>query len=124
MDRFGARTKFSLSYVLFALLAVVLFQELMSAREERVPYSRFRADLAAGRIAEVTIEEQRLLYTVAAKTSESESGNVAEPSGGTSFTVVRVEDDTLVSDLVAAGVRFEAKAARGGAQASRLSRER
>ncbi|HSF15086.1 MAG TPA: ATP-dependent zinc metalloprotease FtsH [Vicinamibacteria bacterium] len=102
--RKGARTQFSIAYVLLALSLVFLVQGLVArwlGRAQEVPYSQFRDDLANGRIAMVTFEEQRIVYTLR-ETSEGESvdGN---------FTTVRVDDPELVQRLLEAGIEFQAE---------------
>jgi cell division protease FtsH len=101
------KARFSVLYVVGALLAVLLLQEYvigpMAAGEEEVPYSQFRQDLADGTIAEVTVEPERILYTV------SQSGDATDETA-TERKVVRIEDDDLVEELVDAGVEFQARA--------------
>jgi len=101
------QARFSLLYVIGALLAVVLLQEYligpMMAKEEEVPYSRFREDLAAGAITEVTVEPERILYTVSEPGDESEEASKTRKA-------VRIEDEDLVEELVEAGVEFQARA--------------
>ena len=62
------KARFSLIYVVGAILAVLLLQEYviapMTASEEEVPYSQFRQDLEAGIIADVTVEPERIVYTL------------------------------------------------------------
>ncbi len=94
MDRrLGARTKFSLVYVVVAVIAMALVQEFLVGPllkgEKEVPYSQFRDDLAAGRIKEVTIEGDQIIYELRG----------SEGSGG-SFNAVRIEDHDLVERLV------------------------
>jgi cell division protease FtsH len=100
------RARFSLIYVIGTILAVLLLQEYvigpMAAGESEVPYSQFRHDLAAGTINEVTVEPERILYTV------SGSGDDADETEQRR-KVVRIEDDALVGDLVDAGVKFQAR---------------
>ena len=75
---------------------------------ETVPYSEFRDDLDGGRVTYVTLRAERLTYS-------------KEPSPGTAdgedqapvYEVVRVADETLVEDLMALDVDFEAVAPPG-----------
>ena len=101
------QARFSLIYVVGAILAVLLLQEYliapMMAGEEEVPYSRFRQDLATGAIAEVSVEPERIVYTM------SESGEEAGEAVKTR-KAVRIEDEDLVGELVEAGVEFQARA--------------
>jgi cell division protease FtsH len=100
------QAKFSLLYVVGAVLALLLLQEYvigpMTASEEEVPYSQFRQDLAAGAVAEVTVEPERILYTVTEPGDESDE--VAKTR-----KAVRIEDEDLVEELVEAGVEFQAR---------------
>ena len=103
MDRrLGARTKFSLVYVVVAVVAMAVVQEFVVGPllkgEQEVPYSQFRDDLAAGRITEVTIEGDQIIYEL--RGTEGSDG---------SFNAVRIEDHELVERLVEKGVTFEAK---------------
>ena len=105
-NRQKLQARFSLVYVVGAFVAVLLLQEYvigpMTASEEEVPYSQFRQDLAAGTIAEVTVEPERILYTV------TDSGK--DPGAeATARKTVRIEDEDLVEELVEAGVEFEAQ---------------
>ncbi len=100
------QAKFSLIYAIGAVLAVLLLQEYVigprMATEEEVPYSQFREDLAAGVIAEVTVEPERILYTV--PDSEGATGDEEKTR-----KAVRIEDEDLVEELVEAGVEFQAR---------------
>ena len=104
-DKDRARTQFSLGYFIVALLAFLFLQEYvvgaLGAREQEVPYSTFRQDLAQGQVEKVTVEPERIVYS--AKGPEDES----EEAGGLR-KAVRIEDQDLVRDLVEAGVEFEA----------------
>jgi cell division protease FtsH len=111
------QARFSIIYVIGALLAVLLLQEYligpMMAKEEEVPYSRFRQDLAAGAIAEVTVEPERIVYTIPGEGDETE-----EPAK--TRKAVRIEDEDLVEELVEAGIEFEAKPPSGNILTSLL----
>ncbi len=99
------KARFSAVYIFVAFLALLLLQEFvigpLVAGEEEVPYSRFRQDLANGVIEEVTVEPERIVYTVAEAKDDAETT-------GARFKVVPMEDRDLVKDLVEAGVDFEA----------------
>jgi cell division protease FtsH len=121
MDRrLGARSRFSIVYALIAFAALFAFQEyvLRGRGPEEVAYSQFRSDLTERRIAEATIQEERIIYTLlAGQTADAE----AESEQGETFKTVRVEaDESLVADLLAAGVTFEAKAPPSGLLSSLL----
>ena len=104
-DKHKAKTQFSFVYAIVALLALLFVQEYLvggfGAREQEVPYSRFRQDLAQGLVEKVTVEPERIVYAVAvAKDGDEEAGE--------RFKAVRIEDEDLVEELVDAGVEFEA----------------
>ena len=100
------KARFSLIYAVGAVLAILLLQEYVIgpklADEEEVPYSQFREDLAAGAIAEVTVEPERILYTISG--SDDQTGDTAPTR-----KAVRIEDEDLVDELVEAGVEFQAR---------------
>ncbi len=99
------KTRFSFVYVIIAFLALLLLQEYvigpLVAGEEEVPYSRFRQDLAQGLIDKVTVEPERIVYSVTGPEDDTEK---ADPR----LKAVRIEDRDLVRDLVDAGVEFQA----------------
>ena len=99
------KTKFSFVYIFIALLALLLIQEFviapLVAGEEEVPYSKFRQDLAQGLIAEVTVEPERIVYTLTEAEGDTDTT-------GARRKVVPIEDRDLVRDLVEAGVEFQA----------------
>lgn len=111
-QRMGARAKFSLLYALVALGVLLIVQSVvapMLSDQKEVSYSQFRADLAGGRISEVTLEEERIVYTVPEKAeTEHDQGTATEPAVAT-YRTARVEDEDLVRKLVDAGVTFVAK---------------
>ncbi len=91
---------FSVIYILLAILGMWIFQELffrpMIIRQTEVPYSRFLADLNAGRIKSVTLGTDRIYYVTQNENGEEEIHNA-----------VRVDDKDLVDRLVAANVKFQ-----------------
>ena len=101
------QTKFSFVYIIIAFVGFLLLQEYviapLVAGEEEVPYSRFRQDLAGGLIEEVTVEPERIVYTLTEAEGETEKT-------GARRKVVPIEDRDLVRDLVDAGVEFQAHA--------------
>ena len=106
----NCRPRFSIVYVILGLLVIVLLQELvlgpMAAKEEEVPYSRFRQDLEQGLVTDVIVEPERILYSV----GDPASGTEAEAEGEEeTYKAVRIEDEDLVEELLDAGVTFEAK---------------
>ncbi len=93
---------FSVVYILLAILGMWIFQELlfrpMIIRQTEVPYSRFLADLDAGRIKSVTLGTDRIYYITQNEKGEEEIHNT-----------VRVDDKDLVDRLIAAKVKFQAQ---------------
>ena len=99
------KTRFSFVYIIIAFFALLLVQEYiigpLVAGEEEVPYSRFRQDLAQGLIDDVTVEPERIVYSVTGADDDTEKTDARRKA-------VRIEDRDLVRDLVDAGVEFEA----------------
>ncbi len=93
------KISFSILYVFLAIFAVILVHDFIVAMQkvEELPYSEFRTLLVAGKVAEVTVTQQRL------------TGKL-KPEGGSKeqklFTTVRVEDPDLVKELNAHNVTF------------------
>ena len=104
-DTHRAKAQFSFVYAMVVLLALLFVQEYLvggfGAKEQEVPYSRFRQDLAQGQVEKVTVEPERIVYAVAGPKDGAEEA-------GERFKAVRIEDRDLVRDLVDAGVEFEA----------------
>jgi cell division protease FtsH len=98
--------QFSLVYLLIAVVVAWLFQSLifrpMIVRWSEVPYSQFLAQLEAGEIQEVTIQEERLLYTCCTEGEENAGPEQVN-------NVVRVADPDLIERLQASGVTFSAE---------------
>lgn len=94
-----------LGYLLAAFLLLIVAVRLLPALDPamEVPYSRFRADLDAGRIEEVWVGTDVVRYTLTASGGEVEGGS----DGASELRAVRVEDDALVQDLIDAGIDFE-----------------
>ena len=107
-EKYRAKAQFSFGYVIVALLAFLFLQEYvvgaLGVREQEVPYSRFRQDLAQGQVDKVTVEPERIVYTAKGPEDEAEETEDA----GERRKAVRIEDRDLVRDLVEAGVEFEA----------------
>jgi cell division protease FtsH len=93
------KTSFSILYVFLAIFAVVLVHDFIVAMQkvEELPYSEFKTLLAAGKVGEITVTQQRLAGKL-----KSEGGS-KEPK---LFTTVRVEDPDLVKELHAHNVTF------------------
>jgi len=96
--------RFSLGFFVVALVGMWLFQALIFGplliRASEVPYSQFRRDLENRKIQEVTLLEDRIVYT----TMPTQEGGVVQ-----THSVVRVDDPDLIQDLMDAGVTFRAE---------------
>ncbi len=103
-DRQRKQLKFSLAYLLGMLLLTWLFQELIFRpiiiRQTEVPYSTFMEQLQEGKVQEVWIGDDRIVYTCC-----------QEKEGRPQIlNVVRVEDPDLIQRLTDAHVTFAAQA--------------
>ncbi len=114
MDRKKKQMKFSLGYMLMALLVVWLFNDLvlrpMLVGETETTYSKFLDDLAEGRVEEVSLTDDRIYFTL-------REGLATRP---TLRNTVRVEDPELVHRLVEAKIPFKARDQTQGALGSLL----
>jgi len=107
------KQQFSLWYFVAALFAVVALQDYLSPLHvNNLPYSDFKVLLRAGKISDVGVGETALIGTL---TNEGADKLVSQKSaellrkvgpGPHPFTVVRVNDPALVTDLEAAKVPF------------------
>lgn len=99
----------NIGYFLMMLFVMWIFSELvykpMVVSNTQVPYSTFLADLAEQQIDEVTMEEGRIVYTLA----NGETSNRAAAVRNT----VRVDDPGIVERLIEAGVTFSGVAQTG-----------
>ena len=103
---------FSLWYALAALVALMLVQDLLSARHmQTLAYSEFKQALAAGKLSEVVIADG--LATGRLDTqgmeqilSKDKAAALARDSGDHSFVTVLVDDPGLIPALDAAKVRY------------------
>ena len=93
------KISFSIGYVFLAIFAVVLVHDFIVATQkvEELPYSEFRTLMAAGKVAEVTVTQQRVTGKL-----KSQEGSKEQKV----FTTVRVEDPDLVKELNARSVTF------------------
>jgi cell division protease FtsH len=105
--------RFSVVYFIVALIVIWLFQSLiyqpLLIREEELPYSTFRDDLAKGYIKEVTIDQDRIFFTIYATSDTAAPKDLPKDIAGQSYNSVVVTDDQLVPDLIKAGVTFRAQ---------------
>ena len=97
----GPGSRFSLWYILAAIALMLVAQNALFSRPfEQVSYSDFKADLRAGRIAEVRIGAQVIRGTLRMPDDASE---ITPPAR---FMTVRVEDPDLVKELEAYEVKY------------------
>ncbi len=99
------RMKFSLWYVLGAMLLISLFQSMYSAPGvNKISYAEFLHLVEEGRIESVTISEERLTAK-----EKGDAGQGRTGSGAKVYLVNRVPDPDLVKILKDKGVNFEGK---------------
>ncbi len=114
MDRKKKQVKFSLGYMLMALLVVWLFNDLvlrpMLIGETETAYSTFLGDLRTGKVEEVSLTDDRIYFTL--------RGELA--TRPTLRNTIRVEDPELVNRLVEAKIPFKARDQTQGALGSLL----
>ena len=93
------KISFSIGYVLLAIFAVILVHDFIVATQklEELPYSEFRTLVVSGKVAEVTVTNQRV-------TGKLKSEGVSKDQK--LFTTIRVEDPDLVKELSARNVTF------------------
>src|SRR2546425_658693 len=93
------KISFSIGYVFLAIFAVILVHDFIVATQklEELPYSEFRTLVTAGKVAEITLTQQRLTGKL-----KPEEGSKEQKL----FTTVRVEDPDLVKELNAHKVTF------------------
>jgi cell division protease FtsH len=99
-DAIRERPRFHATYLVLALLGVVLLHDLWTSYQtvEQLPYSQFRELLEAGKVSEVVVEGDTIRGVLA------EPG----PSGKTRFVTNRVEPD-LADQLAEKGVVFSSR---------------
>lgn len=93
------KVSFSIWYVFLAIWAFLLIQSFFAAinKVEEIPYSEFKAMVAAGKVAEVSITSQTIRGML------KPEGDAKEPKP---FQTVRVEDPTLTSELTEQKVKI------------------
>jgi cell division protease FtsH len=97
---------FSVSYVLIALWALLLVQLFVGrfVQPTEIPYSEFRAAVAAGRVAEVSVSSTRIHGRM--KPGEGMAADARQtPKEGRLFDTVRIEDPDLLRELEKHGVK-------------------
>ncbi len=90
------RTQFNIGYLLFALLAIFLVQQWWQQAQtvEVVPYSEFEKLLAADRISEVVVSDQRI------------TGKLKTPENGKTVAVANLVEPDLAERLSKYGVKY------------------
>jgi cell division protease FtsH len=102
---------FSVSYVVIAIWALLLFQLLVARYTQplQVPYSEFKAAIAAGNVEEVavgsTIIHGLMKSEKAADAKSAEAAPGPSPAPPQRFETVRIEDPDLLRDLEQHGVK-------------------
>jgi len=112
------RVRFSILYFVIGLISLwfletFFFQPLL-IRQEEVPYSQFRQDLQNGYIKTVTIDSDRLFYTLYSADDPKAPADLPRNRAGHTYDAVTVADDQLVPDLIKAGVTFKANTSSSG----------
>ncbi|MDN0076719.1 ATP-dependent zinc metalloprotease FtsH [Crenobacter sp. SG2303] len=111
------KKQFSSWYFLIIFWVIVIFQSLI-AQDSMIslPYSEFKTLLKAGKVKEITIEEQLISGTL---NGNGVNGLVAKETadhikqlgaGEHPFSTIRVTDPALMQDLEVAKVRYSGKA--------------
>jgi cell division protease FtsH len=105
--------KFSIGYVIAAVLALVLIQSVLFApHAENLSYSEFKALAKKGKVANLVLDKQRITGTLAAEGLEGllpkEKLEELKRAGDGQhrFVTARVDDPGLVAELEAANVKF------------------
>jgi len=93
------KTSFSILYVFLAIFLIVITHDFIASTQklDELPYSEFRTLVAAGKVAEVAVTQQRVTGKL-----KAEEGSKEEKL----FTTVRVEDPDLVKELNERNVTF------------------
>jgi cell division protease FtsH len=100
--------QFVVSYVVFGLIGVWLFQQFiltpLLVQTYAIPYSDFKAKLSAGQIVSVTVSQDRIVGVMKNPDKNASADNKEIP-----FTTVAVPtgDPNLLAQLDAAGVQYQ-----------------
>jgi cell division protease FtsH len=105
--------KFSVGYVVAALLALALIQSLLFApHAANLSYSEFKTLVRKGKVSELVLDKQTITGTLAAEGLEGllpkEKLEELKRFGGGAhrFATARIDDPGLVAELEAANVKF------------------
>jgi cell division protease FtsH len=104
-EQLQPRLRFSVWYILVALITMWLFQEFvapLATRSAEIPYSEFKSKLAAGQVVEVVIGREHLQGTL------KNPKPAGEAPAAVPFTAVFAPDGDpkLAEDLDKAGVKY------------------
>ncbi len=103
------QVQFGVIYLIASLIGIWLFQQFIIRpvliREFEIPYSEFKAKIAAGQIVDVTLGQDRIVGTMKNPAASDATGETGE---NIPFTTVAVPegDPTLIEALDAAGVKY------------------
>jgi len=103
MDR--KQKQFSIWYIFLALWALMLFQLFVAPyfNPSEIPYSEFKAAVAAGKVEEVAISSTVIHGRMKAEVKQE--GQKPIPTEETIFNTIRVEDPDLIRELQAHHVK-------------------
>jgi cell division protease FtsH len=93
------KISFSIWYLFLAIGAIILINDFITTKQklEEIPYSEFKSLLAAGKVAEVTVTQQRVTGILRPENVSKEHKL---------FTTIRVEDPDLIRELSAGNTKF------------------
>src|SRR5262245_16328851 len=93
--------QFSIWYVFIALWALMLFQIFVTPyfNPTEIPYSEFKAAVAADRVDEVSISSSMIHGRMRSETKPDAKESQSTPQEGQIFNTVRVEDPDLIREL-------------------------
>ncbi len=99
--------QFSIWYVFIALWALMLFQIFVTPyfNPTEIPYSEFKAAVAADKVEEVSISSAMIHGRMKPETKPDAKESPSTPQEGQIFNTVRVEDPDLIRELDAHRVK-------------------
>jgi cell division protease FtsH len=99
--------QFSIWYVFIALWALMLFQIFITPyfNPTEIPYSEFKAAVAADKVEEVSISSSMIHGRMKPETKPDAKESQSTPQEGQIFNTVRVEDPDLIRELDAHRVK-------------------
>jgi cell division protease FtsH len=115
MDGEKKKVRLSIGYLILGVWVVLLLQQVLSAylRPNRMPYSEFKGDVAAGKVEEVAIGQTLIQGRLKRDVAPPDGSKPEQPPADTrssfkdrnTFETVRVEDPELIRDLGSHGVK-------------------